>query len=187
MTPKQTLRQKIRQKLLLQNVKDRQKRSLIIEKKLFSLEAFKKAKLICFYVSLSSEVDTFSMIDRALKIGKEVVVPLTDVENKKLKLYQIKSRKKDLKEGAFGILEPDPKKTRLVDASTLDCVIVPGVVFDTHRHRIGRGRGFYDRFLEGLDPGILKIGLGFSFQVIQKIPNENHDQPVDLVLTDTSR
>lgn len=71
-----------------------------------------------------------------------------------------------------------------VEAKELDVVIVPGLVFDEKNNRLGRGKGFYDRFLSTLDPRVRKVGLAFSFQVVPSIPTESHDVPMDLVLTD---
>lgn len=181
---KERLRRKIREELEAQAPAERQKRSRRIEEKLFGLDDFKKAATVCFYVSKPAEVDTTSMIDRALETGKKVLVPLSHLENKELRLYEIKNRREDLKPGAFQIPEPRPDRTRLADPKELDCVIVPGVVFDRKNHRIGYGKGFYDRFLSGLEPRVSKIGLAFTFQVVPEISEEDHDEQLDLVLTD---
>ncbi len=181
---KKSLRREIKAKLEAQSSAEREKRSLIIQEKLFSLDVFNKAVSVCIYVSTPTEVDTTSMIDQALGMGKRVLVPLSNLENKELELYEIKNRQEYLTRGTFGIMEPIPGKARLASTSEVDCVIVPGVVFDRAGHRIGHGKGFYDRFLDRLPAGIGKIGLSFSFQVISKIPNESHDKPLDIVLTD---
>ena len=159
-------------------------KSVKIKEKLFSLGAFKVAHCVCFYVSLPLEVNTKGMMDEALKLGKRVLVPLTNLENKELSLYEITNRRKDLIEGAFGIMEPCPGTTRLARLDEAECLIVPGVVFDKQNHRIGHGGGFYDRFLKRFSSKIPKIGLAFSFQVIQEIPTQAHDVKVDMVLTD---
>ena len=124
------------------------------------------------------------MIDEALTWGKRVIVPLTNLENKELSLYEITDRQNDLKKGTYGVMEPRPEKTRLTHFEEVDCVIVPGTVFDKKNHRIGRGIGYYDRFLKKFSPNILKIGLAFLFQVIPAIPSEVHDVKLDMVLTD---
>ena len=184
MSTKKSLRVKVHQRLGSQSVESRKTRSLKVQKKLFSAPAFKKAHCVCFYVSLPSEVDTSGMIDKALELGKRVLVPRTNLENKELSLYEIKDRERDLKKGAYGVMEPRPAKARLARLEEVDCLVIPGVVFDKKNNRIGRGKGYYDRFLKKFGPGVLKIGLAFSFQVVSKIPVENHDMPVDQVLTD---
>ena len=184
MLSKQGLRTKLQKRLGSQTPEERKRRSLLVGKKLWALGEFKKAKSVCFYVALPTEVDTVPMIRKAIRAGKRVVVPLSDLENKELKLYEIKNPKMDLKKGAFGILEPLPSRTRVANSKELDLVVVPGVAFDKRDHRLGRGKGFYDRFLGKLNKRTFKIGLGFSFQVVPTIPAEGHDVKMDLVLTD---
>ena len=161
-----------------------EKRSFKVQKKLFSLAEFKNAKCVCFYVSLPSEVNTAGMIGKSLQMGKRVLVPKTNLENKELSLYEIKHRTKDLKKGAYGVMEPRPENTRLAGLEEVDCLVIPGVVFDKKNNRIGRGKGYYDRFLKKFEPEVFKIGLAFSFQVVSRIPVNAHDEPVDKVLTD---
>ncbi len=184
MPTKKSLRAKILKVLGSQSPAERKKRSLRIQKKLFSLAAFREAECVCFYVSLPSEVDTTVMIDKALQIGKRVIVPRTNLENKELSLYEIKNRAEDLKKGAHGVMEPRALKTQLVDLKEVECLIVPGVVFDKKNNRVGRGKGYYDRFLKQFGPEVSKLGLAFSFQVVPRVPVEAHDEPVDKVLTD---
>ena len=139
MIAKRSLRIRLRKKLGSQTPEERKRRSFLVGKKLWALGQFKKAKCICFYVALSTEVDTVPMIRKAIRAGKRVVVPLSDLENKELKLYEIKNPKTDLKKGAFGILEPLPSRTRVANPKELDLVVVPGVAFDERDHRLGRG------------------------------------------------
>ncbi len=166
---KKGLRGEMREKLLSQSAEELAAKSLLIRGKLLKEELFKKAACVCFYVSLPREVDTSAMIEDALAMGKRVVVPLSDLENKEIKLYQIKGRS--------GL-------TRSVTMEEVDCVIVPGLAFDKRNNRVGRGGGFYDRFLWQFRSEIPKIGLAFSFQVVQEVPHESHDVPLDLILTD---
>ena len=189
MSTKKGLREEIRQKLKAQSLEERSQKSLRIQDRLFSLAEFQKAAWVCFYVALPEEVDTVPMIEKAIGMGKRVAIPLSDLENKELKTYEIKDLRNDVRKGAFRILEPDPKKTVPVEPSKLEVVVVPGLVFDRENYRIGRGQGFYDRFLAGagrlpLQERVFKIGLAFSFQVVPSVPHESHDQKLDLVLTD---
>ena len=184
MQTKKSLREAIQSQLVSQSPEERKRKSAAIQQKLFGLDAFRKSDCVCFYVSLPTEVDTSSMIDQSLEMGKRVVVPLSDLENKELKLYQIEDRREDLRQGTFGVFEPRPDKTKPVDFKKVDCVVIPGVVFDKEKNRIGRGKGFYDRFLEKLGPQVFKIGLAFSFQVVQEIPHDHHDVSLNFVLTD---
>lgn len=184
MPTKQSLRRELQTRLQNQLPAQRARRSQAIEAKLFGLEAFKRAGCVCFYVSLPLEVDTAPMIDRALREGKRVLVPRTDLENKELSLHEIKDRLADLQAGTMGIMEPMPQRTRCAKPGEAQCVIVPGLGFDHRQNRLGRGAGFYDRFLKRLAPGTVTVGLAFSFQVLPELPVEAHDVPLNCVLTD---
>lgn len=155
------------------------KKSKEIKKRLFNLDCYKKARNIMFYVSFDNEVNTHEMIKEALK-DKIVVVPITNVKEKKLELSEI--RNFDLKPNIFGVLEPIKKIE--FDKDKLDLVIVPGIVFDEKGHRIGYGYGYYDRFLKTLRKDTLIIGLAYEFQIIKDIPAEKHDIKVDMVVSE---
>lgn len=91
------------------------------------------------------------------------------------------------KEGSFvkskmGILEPDVEISNFIDASALTGVLVPGIAFDRVGHRLGRGRGFYDRFLKSFQGK--KVGVCFSIQLLSHIPHDDHDTGVDVVITE---
>ena|SRR3989338_11509484 len=184
MPAKTLVRRLIVSKLQSQSPEDRQKRSLLIQKKVLDLKAFQKSACVFFYVSLTTEVDTIALIEKSWAMGKRVVVPLADLENKELKLYEIANLETDLQKGALGILEPRPDRTKPVDLEEIDLVIVPGIGFDRKNYRMGRGAGFYDRFLSKFGCDVPKIGLAFCFQVVSELPLESHDQKLDLVLTD---
>ncbi|MBI2095361.1 MAG: 5-formyltetrahydrofolate cyclo-ligase [Candidatus Omnitrophica bacterium] len=85
---------------------------------------------------------------------------------------------------SYGILEPVPDPSALVEPAKVDLAVVPGVVFDRANHRLGRGRGFYDRFLKKLKAGTPKVGLAYAFQVVETVPVDTHDVRLDQVLTD---
>ena len=106
-------------------------------------------------------------------------------KEKELCFFEIKDRNRDLKPGIYGILEPDPLLTKEVFLHDAGCVLVPGVVFDKNKHRIGHGAGFYDRFLARIDSQVPKVGLAYSFQVmIKDLPQEVHDVALDELITD---
>ena len=185
MKTKAVLRQKLREKLKRQSRPSRRKKSLLIGEKLLSGMEFKRAAVICFYVSKPLEVDTRNAIRQSLKLGKSVLVPKMDPKKKQLLLYEIKSLR-DLKLGAFGVLEPVPARTRKAKYSEVNCVVVPGVAFDLRKNRLGHGLGFYDRFLAKLPAKTKKVGLAFFFQVVNHIPREAHDVVMNRVLTEKS-
>jgi len=183
MQSKSALRRMMKARLEAHDPADRQRKSRSIGEKLFQLPFFQKAKRICFYVSLPSEVDTGPMIDEALARGKRVFAPKTDLKRRTLRLYEIKDRASDLEPGILGI--PEPKAgCRPAKFSDVQCVIVPGLAFDNDRFRLGHGAGIYDRFLKKLSAQSLRIGLAFSFQIVERLPHESHDENLNWVITD---
>ena len=184
MHTKKSLRQEMKARLSAQTAVERAVKSLEIKKKLFELPVFRRSKCVWFYVSLPEEVETLPMICEALGAGKKILVPLTDLENKKLSLFEIRDPEKELRPGVLGIREPDRDLAHPAKIEEADCVIVPGLAFDKAGHRLGRGAGLYDRSLAKLSPRVPKIGLAFSFQIFPEIPQEDHDQTLDVVLTD---
>ena len=175
---KHKIRHEIRSKIKTQSELEKSRKSGIIKDKLFGLEEFKKAKVVMFYVSLKDEVNTLSMIDDAAKTGKRVCVPVILKEEKRLIAGEIKDRVKDLERQHFGIFQPKAGHVREVPFEDIDLVIVPGVAFDKYNMRLGRGHGYYDRFLSSLPDRTTTIGLAFDFQVVDNLPKDSHDIPV---------
>ena len=162
---------------------EKSKKSAIIKDRLFDEEEFKKATLVMFYVSLKDEVNTLSMIDEAVKMGKRVCVPVILKEEGRLIADEIKDREKDLERQHFGIYQPIVGHVREVPLENIDLVVVPGVAFDKNNVRLGRGHGYYDRFLCGLPKRTKTIGLAFDFQVLEYLPKDSHDIPVWKTIT----
>ena len=105
---------------------------------------------------------------------KKLLLP--KVENGTLAIYQVFDFE-SLIRSPFGVLEPDPKNARLISSSALSCILVPGLGFDHNNRRLGFGKGHYDRFLQR--NSFLKIGVGFSEQLIFELPFEAHDVSLD--------
>jgi len=153
-----------------------------IEERLFKLNEFKAAKTIFFFAAFRSEVDTFSMIGRALEEGKIIVLPR--VEGQNLGLYVIKSLH-ELIPGYMGIPEPSVlTDDRKIAINEVDVIIIPGAAFDEAGNRIGYGGGFYDRLLAGLQRSIPVIAPTYEEQVIKSVPTEPHDRKVNIIITD---
>jgi len=113
-------------------------------------------------------------------MGKRVVIPR--VRGSRLVLSELRDLQQDLRPGAFGVWEPSPRTTRPVDPERLDLVLVPGLAFDRQGHRLGRGRGYFDRLLAAVPRNIPRVGLCFDFQLFDHLPLRPHDQPVSAVL-----
>jgi 5-formyltetrahydrofolate cyclo-ligase len=130
------------------------------------------------YSALPDEVPTQSLIDGLVAQGKTVLLPRvvsdTDME---LRHY---TGPHDLQTGAFGILEPTGQL--FTDYATIDVAIIPGMAFDAAGHRLGRGKGYYDRFLSRI-PHAYKIGLCFSWQMVDSVPSNQHDVVMDAVVS----
>ena len=152
-------------------------KSAIIKEKLFSSHAYKTAKTIMFYVSFGSEVKTDDMITEALE-EKKVCVPVTDDHH--ITPALIESYEDLNKKGKYNI--PEPSVIKKINKDNIDLVIVPGVVFDKENHRIGYGKGYYDKFMK--DIKAKKIRLAFDLQLLQIIPKDEWDIRLDKVITE---
>ncbi len=143
---------------------------------------FKRANVIMFYVSKDGEVETMPMIEASLERGKVVLVPVIKERKKKMVVSELKDPNKDLVKGPYGIYQPKAH-FKVYHPRSIDLAIVPGVAFDKKGNRLGRGMGYYDKFLVGLRSGAPTIGLAFKFQVVKKLPTLSHDRPVTKLLT----
>lgn len=179
---KRSLRTLMLNKLRNQKKEAVKEKSLKIKEKLFSLKVFKQAKTVMFYLALASEVQTRFMIGEAIRLGKKVAVATCDIRHKKIIPCLLTGLEaKDFKKGAHCIDEPCCKKP--IPARMIDLCIVPGLAFDAQGNRLGRGRGYYDRFLAALPDDTPKIGLAFKFQILKHLLKVSpHDIRVDKVL-----
>ena len=152
-----------------------------------------EAQTVMAYYSLPDEVCTHRLLDDLVAEGKTVLLPkVLDAERMELRRY---SGPQDLMEGAFHIMEPVGEP--FTDYRLIDVALIPGVAFDAAGHRLGRGRGYYDRFLsshlltvptvpepvegsEGFTPHL--IGVCFDFQKVETVPHDANDIPVDMVI-----
>lgn len=180
---KHKIRSHIKERIKSYSELEKSEKSAIIKDRLFNEREFVTATLVMFYVSLRDEVNTLSMIDEALKMGKRVCVPVILKEEKRLIAGEIKDRERDLEKQHFGIHQPIAGHVKEVPLDHIDLVVVPGVAFDRNNVRLGRGHGYYDRFLCGLPKDTKTIGLAFDFQVLDYLPKDSHDIPVWKTIT----
>jgi 5-formyltetrahydrofolate cyclo-ligase len=181
--PKERLRESIRKKLNLQSKEERLRKSLKIAKRLFALKEFKRAKVVMFYIAKDGEVETRQMISEAKALGKRIVVPHINRKTKKMLACQLKDMDKELCKGPYGLQQPKENCKRPLKLKSIDLVVVPGIAFSQDGQRLGRGGGYYDRFLKRLPKKSLKVGLAFNFQIVKNLPSLSHDVPVDIVLS----
>lgn len=141
-------------------------------------------RFVSCYVGFGSEVSTEGWIRERLAAGLRVAVPLADESSGRLLFSEVKDLDRDLTRGTRGIMEPRRERLRPVPPSSFDAVIVPGCAFDLTGRRLGHGLGFYDRFLAGLRGRTALVGLAFSAQLAECLPEEGHDVPMDFVVTE---
>jgi 5-formyltetrahydrofolate cyclo-ligase len=146
--------------------------------------AFQIASRVHVYRSTNQEVQSMPFIEYALGIGKEVYVPITPDNGHTLRHCRVTWQTQWVL-GRFGILEPVPaSETDIVEASMFDestAVIAPIVAFDTARHRIGYGKGFYDRFLQ--QTRATAIGIAYQCQLVSSAFAEPHDVMLSAIAT----
>ena len=180
---KRHLRVELLAKLKKQGEGVRNRRSQAIWRKLARLTVFRRAKVVCSYVALPYEVQTWRMIEEMILRGKRVVVPAVVRGSNRMRVHEIRNPSKDLARGSFGVPEPvrglRRKAFRLRD---IDLVLVPGVAFDKRGHRLGHGYGYFDRFLSRLPDKTATLGLCYRFQLFDNLPTASHDQPVNRVI-----
>ena len=155
-----------------------------ISRQFFFMAEYEGATGIMFYASFGGEVGTWAMMARAVKEGKKVYLPRTDPPQRRLTPVRTRwceGKIQNLVRGAYGICEPTGPGA---DPGSVDLVCVPALAFDREGFRVGYGGGYYDRFLEGLSPRAVTVGLGYSFQVLPRVPRGRHDLPVDAIATE---
>ena len=149
----------------------------MIYEKITALPEFLDADCFFAYMDFKKEVMTRDLIEKALQMGKTVAVPR--VEGDDMVYYEIKDFS-TLKSGYFGIMEPDGGKVCTREEGFL---LVPGVAFDPARHRVGYGKGFYDRFL-AVHPGFTTVAAAFEFQLFDAVPFEESDILPQMLVTE---
>jgi 5-formyltetrahydrofolate cyclo-ligase len=161
--------------LLSRHIKSRR-----ILRRLSREPVFRRAEHVAFYYGIAPEVETKLFLKKVLK-DKKLYLPAI-VPKRSLALRRVRSLFKDLKQGAYNIMEPRAFCEER-PADQMDVIIVPGVVFDKKGGRMGRGGGYYDRLLRKAKK-VIKIGLCFREQVIGKVPMNARDVRMDRVITD---
>ena len=144
-------------------------------------ERLRDARVVMAYYALPDEVCTHQLIDDLLAEGKTVLLPkVLDDETMELRRY---TGPDSLCEGAFHIMEPVGEP--FTDYQQIDVALIPGMAFDAQGHRLGRGKGYYDRFLSTIHSSLFtlhSIGVCFDFQKVTEVPVDDFDIPVDEVI-----
>jgi len=138
------------------------------------------AHTILFFAPLPDELDVWPVLELSLALGANCALPFFDAETETYGARRLQNLATEISVGKFGVREPAANCAE-IPLDQFDLVLVPGMAFDLDGNRLGRGRGFYDRLLEKASG--IKCGLGYDFQLLEKIPAEAHDARVDFILT----
>lgn len=164
--------------------KVRQAKSISVMQNFWTLQGMQQWSTLFIYVNFRSEVETLELIKKCINRDIRVAVPLVETSAVRMIPLLIKDPEQDLVPGYYNIPEPDPKKSLRLEPGEIDAAVIPGSVFDIHGGRLGYGGGYYDRFLLNDAPQAKRIGLAFELQVVDKVPLEPHDQPLDILITE---
>lgn len=175
MMDKKSLRASIRSLKAQMSFEERSKQSRRICEAVMAHPRWQQAQTVLLYHALPDEVDTLLL----LQSGKQILLPVVVGSELELRAYDANR----LTEGIYrGILEPTSSSPLVTDYTSIDLAIVPGMAFDPLGHRLGRGKGYYDRLLVQC-PSLYKIGICFDYQLVETVPSEQHDIVMDTVIS----
>lgn len=146
---------------------------------LAQLPEYSRSRHIALYAACHSEVDLRPFSDRCIQDGKTCYFPRVTGDD--LNFHQV-SNGSELEPGAYGILAPSAQAP-ILEPTRCDLIVVPGVAFDRHGVRLGRGKGFYDRYLPKV--GGCRVGVGFDCCVVETLPHEPHDARIHVLVTES--
>lgn len=173
---KTDIRQEIRRRKAACTAQQKTALSHTVINLLQALPQWQRAKTVLLYHSLPDEVCTHDLVIHAHQAGKQVLLPVVVGDNLELREYQNEGR---LSEGSFHIMEP--KGEAFTDFEAITLAVIPGVAFTKKGQRLGRGKGYYDRLLPLLKKAY-KVGICWPFQLVEDIPCEPHDIPMDAII-----
>lgn len=180
---KPQIRKSLREKLEAMSPQDRHLKSAVACGFLIKSPEFAAARVVMLYLSTPSEVDTAPIALRCWQDGKIVVVPKVSWDQRRMLPVELTTLASDgMTTTGPGVREPIAGKP--IPADLIDIVIVPGLGFTPQGYRIGRGMGFYDRFLAQSGFMGISCGLAFEDQVVDTIPILDHDMPLSMLVTD---
>ncbi len=180
MLSKSEIRTTVKKKMFDFDISHKMASDQKIRDNIYSLREYKMAETISSYVSKDEEVDTINIIAQSINLKKTVCVPLVIRHNSLLEMRKVQSLD-DLKVGCFNILQPK-ENTKIVNPKDIELFFIPGIAFSEKGERIGRGGGYFDRFLSECDGP--KIGLSYEFQVFDSLPVQKHDIKMDIIVTE---
>jgi len=179
---KAKLRRELQNCLLSIKSEQRSEKSRKACQNLVSIPQFQSASTIMMFLSLPHEVDTSEAILNAWQLGKSVAVPKVSWQQRHMIAVQINSLETGISTEASGLQNPIAGVP--VAFEEIDLVVTPGLGFDKKGNRLGRGGAYYDRFFANTELKASRCGFGFAEQLVENVPVAEHDQPVDIVVTE---
>lgn len=161
---------------------DLHERSIAACRRLFEQPEYRKAEVVMLFLSTAHEVDTSQIALQCWADLKRVLAPKVSWEQRRMLPIEIRSLTTDVRPGVMGIREPVDGMP--IPVADIDLVIVPGLGFDARGNRLGRGRGFYDRFLSHPDMRATTCGLALEDQFVGTVPHDEWDVRVQMLATD---
>ena len=162
----------------------REAASAAILQRLHTVPAVELGACVLSYCPFGAEVAIGPLNRAILGRGGTLLLPRVDPASRLLGIFRVRDLDRDLVPGTWGIPEPDPGRCAPVPDPAPDWILVPGLAFDRAGRRLGYGAGYYDRLLARL-PGVPRIAVAFSIQLVDQIPVDAHDLPVDILVTET--
>ena len=162
----------------------RREKSLRIADNCRRIPSFEEAGIICSYVGFGEEVETADLIRSLLAAERSVAVPVLHDASADISFSTLLSWD-SLEPNRFGILEPSEELCSPLPIASIPLFLIPGLAFGTDGSRLGFGMGCYDKALADRSPTALVVGLCFDLQIRKSLPNETHDVPVDMIITET--
>jgi 5-formyltetrahydrofolate cyclo-ligase len=160
--------------------------SEIVERRLIASEFYRAASAAVLYSPIGNEVSTGRILADALASGRAVFYPRVDASTGAIVARRIRDRS-ELARGAYGILEP-PESAEPLDSKKFANIVVcvPGLAFGLEGQRLGRGGGHYDRFIGHLAGEAISVGLAYSFQLLDRIPETGLDRRLNFIVTESA-
>jgi 5-formyltetrahydrofolate cyclo-ligase len=179
--PKPALRRQVRERLKAMTQAQRAVLSERARARLQMQPVWQRARSVLFFAPLAEELDLWPLLAEALAGGKTVGLPRFSPEERRYIACRVRDVDQDIVTGRYGIREPGTTCPAL--PLKLDLLLVPGVAFDLHGRRLGRGQGFYDQLLAEMSG--MTCGVAFDEQIVGTVPVEPHDVHLNCILTPT--
>lgn len=173
---KKILRKIIKVRISALSADEKAKREKLLLDNLFSMPEFLAANTVMLFANLPDEIGTFSLIDKCIAIGKKVFLPV--IEGDEMTVCEFTG---EYRVGRYNIKEPLTPNFSLLTPHSMDFILVPGVGFNPNGYRLGRGKGYYDKFLSKYS-NLFTVGVCFREQFYLDIPTEPHDIPMQRVI-----